>query len=46
MGLRSTNVDERRFWLTADGWASTEYEGAEHRAEIRVSGGVGSVRIG
>lgn len=46
MGLGSTNVDERRFPRTTNGWASPDYDGAEHRAEISVSGGVGSVRIG
>ena len=30
---------------TSDGWASAGYETAEHRADIRVSVGVGSFRI-
>ena len=45
MGLGSTNVDEGRFPRTADGWASPDYEGATHRAEIHIQGGVGSVRV-
>jgi hypothetical protein len=45
MGLGSTNVDEGRFPRTADGWASPDYEGAAHRAEISIQGGVGSVRV-
>lgn len=45
MGLGSTNVDEGRFPRTADGWASPDYEGAANRAEIRIQGGVGSVRV-
>lgn len=46
MGLGSTVVDETRFPRAADGWASPDYERAANRADIRVSGGVGSVRIG
>jgi hypothetical protein len=46
VGLGSTTVDESRFPRTSDGWASVGYETAEHRADIRVSGGVGSFRIG
>jgi hypothetical protein len=46
MGLGSTSIDEARFPRSADGWASPDYDGAPHRAEIKVSGGVGSVRIG
>jgi hypothetical protein len=45
VGLGSTTVDEARFPRTTDGWASAGYETAEHRADIRVSGGVGSFRI-
>lgn len=46
MGLGSTSVDETRFPRSGNGWASPDYDGAAHRAEIRVSGGVGSVSIG
>jgi hypothetical protein len=45
MGLGSTSVDDRRFPRTADGWASPDYDGAAHRAEIHIQGGVGSVRV-
>lgn len=45
MGLGSTSVDEARFPRSGNRWASPDYDGAAHRAEIRVSGGVGSVRI-
>jgi hypothetical protein len=45
MGLGSTNVDERRFPRTADGWASPDIDGAARRAEISIQGGVGSVRV-
>jgi hypothetical protein len=46
MGLGSTSVDEVRFPRAGSGWASPDYDGAARRAEIHVSGGVGSVRIG
>ncbi|HEY6609290.1 MAG TPA: hypothetical protein VI277_08860 [Candidatus Limnocylindria bacterium] len=46
MGLGTSSIDEARFPRTADGWASPDYEAAAHRAEISVSGGVGTVRIG
>jgi hypothetical protein len=45
VGLGSTSVDEQRFPKTSEGWASAGYETAEHRADIRVQGGVGSFRI-
>lgn len=46
MGLGSSSVDEGRFPRTAHGWESPDYATAAHRADIHVSGGVGSVRIG
>jgi hypothetical protein len=45
VGLGSTSVDEQRFPRTSDGWASAGYDTAEHRADIRVQGGVGSFRV-
>jgi hypothetical protein len=45
IGLGSTSVDEVRFPRAGGGWASPDYDGAARRAEIHVSGGVGSVRI-
>jgi hypothetical protein len=46
VGLGSSTIDERRFPRSGDAWASPDYESAEHRAEISISGGVGSVRVG
>ena len=45
MGLGSTAVNERRFPRTSDGWASAGFEQADRQAEIRVQGGIGSVRF-
>lgn len=45
VGLGTTSVDTVRFPRTRDGWESADFATAERRAEIRVSGGVGSVRI-
>lgn len=45
VGLGSTNVDLARFPRTPDGWESADFATAERRAEIRVAGGLGSVRI-
>ena len=46
MGLGTTTVAEERFGRLGDGrWQSADFDGASHRAEIEVSGGVGSVRI-
>lgn len=45
MGLGNTTVDERRFPRAFDGWASPDFATAERRVEIRVTGGVGSVRV-
>jgi hypothetical protein len=46
MGLGTTAVDERRFPRSSDGWAAPDFDAAPRRAEIRVAGGVGTVRIG
>jgi hypothetical protein len=46
VGLGSTSVDTVRFPRTPDGWESADFATADRRAEIRVAGGVGSVRIG
>jgi hypothetical protein len=46
MGLGSSTIDEARFPRTGDTWVSPDYDSAEHRAEISISGGVGSVRVG
>jgi hypothetical protein len=46
VGLGSTSVDSVRFPRTPDGWESADFATAARRAEIRVAGGVGSVRIG
>jgi hypothetical protein len=45
MALGSTNVDERRFPRASEGWASPDVATAAHLAEIRIEGGIGSVRI-
>lgn len=45
MALGSTQVDEGRFPRSADGYASRDYDGATHRVDIDIQGGVGSVRI-
>lgn len=45
MALGSTQVDESRFRRTADGYESPDYTTATNRADITISGGVGSVRI-
>ncbi len=46
VGLGSTTVDAARFPRTAHGWESTDFATSERRAEVRVTGGLGSVRIG
>jgi hypothetical protein len=45
LGLGSVHVDTRRFPESAGGWASPDFESAANRAEIEVSGGVGSLRV-
>jgi hypothetical protein len=46
MGLGSSTIDEARFPRSGDGWESSDYGTAAHRADISISGGVGSVRVG
>ena len=45
MALGSSQVDESRFPRTADGFASPDYATATNRADIDITGGVGSVRV-
>lgn len=45
MGLGSSSVDEARFPRFGNGWESPDFATAANRAEITVSGGVGSVRV-
>jgi hypothetical protein len=45
MTIGRTTVDEGRFPRTLDGWESPDYATAQHKVEIDVGGGVGSVTI-
>ncbi len=46
MGLGTTTVAEDRFPRSDNGrWRSPDFDAASHRAEIEVSGGVGTMRI-
>jgi hypothetical protein len=45
MGLGSSVVDERRFPRTGSGFESPDYGTAANRADIEISGGLGSVRV-
>ena len=45
MGLGTTSVDQSRFPRAGDGYASADYTTAANRADIDLSGGVGSVRV-
>jgi len=45
LGFGSVHVDTRRFPEAAGGWASPDLESAANRAEIEISGGVGSLRV-
>jgi hypothetical protein len=46
VGLGSTTIAEDRFPRSGDGeWRSPDFDAAPHRAEISVSGGLGSMRI-
>ena len=45
MGLGSSQVDESRFPRSATGYESRDYASATNRADIDLSGGVGSVRV-
>lgn len=46
MALGSTSIDEGRFPRVVGGWESPDFAVAERQTQIRVEGGVGSVRIG
>lgn len=46
MVLGSLVVDEGRFSCAPQGWASPEFDAARDRAEIRIDGAFGSVRVG
>jgi hypothetical protein len=45
MGLGSSQIDESRFPRSSTGYESRNYASAVNRADIDVSGGVGSVRV-
>jgi hypothetical protein len=45
MGLGTSGVNERRFPRVGSDWASPDYDTAARRAEISISGGVGTVRV-
>jgi hypothetical protein len=46
MGLGTTNVAEGRFPRSGDGrWRSPDFDAAPYRAEIEISGGVGTAHI-
>ncbi|HEX5014100.1 MAG TPA: DUF5668 domain-containing protein [Candidatus Limnocylindrales bacterium] len=45
MTLGTTDIDEARFPREGDGYASPDYATAANRADIEVSGGVGSIRV-
>jgi hypothetical protein len=45
LGLGSLNVDQTRFHLVADGFESPDYATATNRAQLRVEGGLESVRV-
>lgn len=45
VALGSATVDEARFSRTMDGWASPDYDTATNRADLHLSGGLGSIRV-
>jgi hypothetical protein len=45
MGLGSSQIDERRFPRSSDGYESLDYASAPNRVDIDLTGGVGSVRV-
>jgi hypothetical protein len=45
MGLGTSVVNEQRFPRDGHGWASPDFDAAARRADISISGGVGSVRV-
>jgi hypothetical protein len=45
MGVGAFDVDQRRFPRSGGGYASPDFETAANRLELKVEGGVGSVRV-
>ena len=45
MGLGSNAIDTRRFLLTGEGYASSDFDSAPHRVDIKFAGGVGSFAV-
>ena len=45
VGLGSTQVDASRFPRMGDGYQSHDYASAEHRVDLDIQGGVGTVRV-
>lgn len=45
LGLASLNVDQNRFRPTADGFESPDFATAANRVEVRVEGGLETVRV-
>lgn len=46
VGLGTTSVAEERFHRVGDGrWRSPDFDTAQYRAEIEISGGLGSMRV-
>jgi len=45
IGLGSSQIDERRFPRSTDGYESLDYGSAANRVDIDLTGGVGSVRV-
>ena len=45
VALGSAKVDETRFPRTMDGWVSPDYDTATNRADLDLSGGLGSIRV-
>jgi hypothetical protein len=45
MGLGSSQIDERRFPRSTDGYESLDYGTAANRVDIDLTGGVGSVKV-
>jgi hypothetical protein len=43
--LGSTSVDESRFPRATAAWSSPDFEQAQHRADILIEGGLGSVTV-
>jgi hypothetical protein len=45
LALGSVKVDEARFPRGASGWSSPDFEAAQHRVDITIEGGLGSVKV-